>query len=252
MRRDGFPKDAVKERPGQGVIVALGRSVVLCFALIAIAKAHLPSGGRAHPHPAALNSGPIATDSNTSEVEPQSPDSGETAPNYVETIKSYPIHGDNFDQLWQGVQSQGPRDETGNSWHGMTNWYVWWNYTYATTSFGCSAADITVRTEAIIQMPDWVERGSASGATQEAWKAYWKRLLAHERGHARNGRHTANQVARAIRDLSPSATCDNFDVRANAAADAQIDKGTEMDRDYDARTNHGEHQGVVWPRLSSN
>lgn len=82
-----------------------------------------------------------------------------------------------------------------------------------------------------IEMPRWVERGTASPAEQAEWDRFYRALLAHERGHERRAVTSARALYERLlrtraRDLETA--FENGKARIQAESDA-----------YDAATHHG-------------
>lgn len=121
-----------------------------------------------------------------------------------------------------------------------------WSTRYATRDqrmCWLDRVDVTLGLE--ITLPSWQPIGPTTPALRRQWLEFREALLEHELQHRALALQAAREVRQALHDLPPD-SCDSLQSRANAAANAVLDRTAQANRDYDARTRHGQTEGAVW------
>ncbi len=71
--------------------------------------------------------------------------------------------------------------------------------------------------------------------------------MAHEKGHRDLAVAAAEDLTRAVADLSKAGTCTELDRKVHDLCRARMDRLLVEQRDYDTATHHGASQGAVFP-----
>jgi predicted secreted Zn-dependent protease len=153
-------------------------------------------------------------------------------------ISYYDIEGATAADLGQAMRELGPVAYDGWKGSAATNWYISWNWP-GYGSQDCQLGDATVSYTVRVTLPQWQPPARTSPELVTDWNRYVLALASHEQQHVDFVPEGAADVEAAIR----GATCQT----ADAAAMAAIESIRQRDRDYDAATDHGASQGVVFP-----
>jgi predicted secreted Zn-dependent protease len=81
----------------------------------------------------------------------------------------------------------------------------------------------------------------------EKWDRYLNNLITHENGHRDMVVDAANDLSRAVVQLSPAPTCADLDRNVRALFRKRMEIMNEDQREYDKTTKHGTTQGAVFP-----
>ncbi len=168
------------------------------------------------------------------------------APNIRFYQKYYEINGNSAEQLRAEMTAKGPRDN-GRPSDAYTAWYIKWNYSYLNDQQSCRIKQATISAEITSTLPKWTDYEKASPQLQKQWDEYLTKLIAHEQGHALHGQNAAYEIESIINELPTMSDCQTLSSLANEKAQAVIAKYNAEDLQYDAETNHGASQGVVFP-----
>jgi predicted secreted Zn-dependent protease len=82
---------------------------------------------------------------------------------------------------------------------------------------------------------------------KDAFDVFAGKLLLHERKHMQNAIDTAMKIEQQILALPPQQSCSDFDSLVDSLGDAVVKEGHKWDLDFDAQTQHGGTEGVVFP-----
>ncbi len=150
-------------------------------------------------------------------------------------VNYYTINGSSASELRAQLDAKGPLGYDGYRGDATTNWYIRWNW----PGFGSSTCDLskaTVSNEIVVDFPRWTPPDDASPELVDKWNRFVLGLAGHEQNHVDFVVENYLSVLDAIR----SATCKT----ADAVAASALEPIRQLDREYDAVTNHGETEGV--------
>lgn len=153
-------------------------------------------------------------------------------------IKHYPLHGHDYKTMQGSGLQNGPQ-----GYSGMARWRVSYNYSTKKTMNDCEIDSIRTTVAGSILMPNWVDEASADPGLRRRWRRYYDALMRHEEGHIQHGRELALLVNARLLGLG-SMPCDEMKTRMKSEYDRVYQNLLGRDREYDARTNHGETQGA--------
>lgn len=161
------------------------------------------------------------------------------------SIVRYSVTGSTAESVRQSLDANGPVTTSGQRADAYTQWQVSWRW--PRTAAGVYALDKTRVTYSIkISLPEWQNRAQAAIPLQQEWDRYFRNLCNHEYQHVKNGlaaRDAVESSLRAALALNPALTPDE----ANSLARQEIARLQLADRELDARSNHGQRDGVVFP-----
>jgi len=163
---------------------------------------------------------------------------------HVETVY-YVVEGETMEQLAQSLRSRGPV-MNGEQFFGRTEWTVNAEYQWVERDTGCRIENPIVRVAITITMPRWDPKRGTPPELLQAWSRFIDALAEHEDGH----RHLADEAARAVSwELATLRYphCTNAEARTRKRVAEIMEDYNQRNRDYDARTRHGLHQGAAWP-----
>ena len=153
------------------------------------------------------------------------------------TIKYYDVSGTTVQEIRDQLDKQGPFDPDENR-RGPANttfnarWYIEW-----VGKSPCKITSARVDYEIIVTLPRLAAPDQISSDVATKWDAFMKPLVMHERGHAL----IAAEIAQ-LPNILKSATCKT----ANDVANHFLEELKERNLAYDAATNHGIAQGIVF------
>lgn len=150
----------------------------------------------------------------------------------------YSIFGSSESELRAQLNAKAPIGYDGYKGDATTNWFIRWDWPgYGNSS--CDLSKATVSYEIVVTFPRWTPPNDAPPELVTKWDRFTRGLAEHEQNHVDFVVDNYLTVLDAIRN----ATCRT----ADAAATSALEPIRQLDRDYDAATNHGESEGVRFP-----
>jgi predicted secreted Zn-dependent protease len=168
-------------------------------------------------------------------------------PIVTQTLYFYDVAGVTAQELRTELNRHGPFDQQGRRFDGFTRWWVRWRYTYKAVPEGCAIADVSTSADVGITLPRLSADAAAPDDVKQKFADYVAKLRIHEDGHAKHAIDIAGRIEAAIAALPPEATCDRLGQVANERGHALVREANQQDLDYDASTEHGRTQGVIFP-----
>lgn len=161
----------------------------------------------------------------------------------VETrYEFYDVEGANLEQLSAALRQKGPRDEDGKGRFAYTDWSVKWGWRKA-GELGVDLNSVKLECKATILLPRLKPATTLSADSIHAWHAFVERTREHELSHLRHVELGAPRIIRALADEQRGSGV-LTSARANQIAKGIVAEIREMDRHYDARTDHGRLEGT--------
>jgi len=155
----------------------------------------------------------------------------------------YDIDGASAGALRDQIHRLGPKDESGKSQDALTVWSLEWAYSTAPQDAGCALKDVRVTLNVSVTLPRWTPPATASAQLRQSWQTYLQNVKRHEAGHRAIAEGNARDLTAALVALR-GPTCDQVWSEASRTAEKIVADGRATNRDYDARTKHGQTQGV--------
>lgn len=154
------------------------------------------------------------------------------------TFVYYDVAGHDAAAIRAAMDRQRPVDPADHQpYDALTSWRIDWRWD-GDGRGGCDLATTRVVFSARIVFPRLDPTGVPPAVLAE-WNRFARGLREHELQHVRHATDRLGEVERALR----SATCDT----ANARGEAVLDRIRALDRDFDARTRHGQAEGLRFP-----
>jgi len=132
--------------------------------------------------------------------------------------------------------------ENGEIFHAYTHWDIHWHYRWDTDSSGhCRIISTTIKLDVVMTLPD--PKG-ANPRQLEAVASYSQALRKHEQGHYDIARRAAREIDQALLAMPVMSDCTALEDHANARGYELLEQYNEINRQYDASTQHGKTQGA--------
>ncbi len=174
-------------------------------------------------------------------------ENGILPPRVAEKYEYYDVCGCSEKDLQCDLTQKSLKYSDGKKYDSITNWKVKWDYGHYRNSEVCSAESFRVTVDVIFRLPKWVRTVDAPQQLADKWDRYIKNLIAHEYGHRDRAVEAATELTRAVAELAPARTCAELDREVNRICRARLNELIADQDEYDAATNHGLSQGVMFP-----
>ncbi len=161
----------------------------------------------------------------------------------VET-RYYPVKGKNLQEIYQGLQRNGPNGDRGKTFHAHTEWDIQWSYRWIESDDACRITEVDVDIKISLLLPRLANPNSLEDSVKSSWGRYYKALLEHEEHHKEYGIKAAHELDDKLRSLPPQ-ECFGMQNRLSDFAQEIVGKYDAMEKAYDLETNHGINEGVV-------
>lgn len=159
--------------------------------------------------------------------------------------RTYAIRGDTAAALREQMRTLGPAVAAdGGHFAAWTQWQLQWHYDYLRDDGGCRIGASRVELTTTMTLPSWVDYARATPALRQRWDEFVTRLRTHEDGHREHGMQAARAVRQVIDHVGRALDCRTLGEQIDAYAHAAIAQQAWADKDYDARTRHGQTQGA--------
>jgi predicted secreted Zn-dependent protease len=170
-----------------------------------------------------------------------------SAPLHTETYEYYEICGSCERDLLDQMTRKAVMWHDGVKYDSVTSWKVKWDYDYDRSSHACSADSFRMTVNVIYRLPKWVRTGDVPQSLVDKWDAYMKHLMTHENGHGKIVLEAADELTRAVAQLSPAPTCEDLDRQVKTLCRLRLKKLDDEQKGYDESTSHGILQGALFP-----
>jgi len=168
-------------------------------------------------------------------------------PAVTEKYEYYEVCGCDEEALHCDLKQKCVRWSDGHKYDSLTSWDVKWDHGYDQASETCAINSFRPIVEITFRYPRWKRTDDAPRALMEKWDRYLKNLIIHENGHRDMVVDAANDLSRAVAQLSPAPTCGDLDRNVRALFRKRMEIMNEEQREYDKTTKHGTTQGAVFP-----
>jgi predicted secreted Zn-dependent protease len=154
----------------------------------------------------------------------------------------YTANADASHSLLSVLNTASPIKINNRIFHGLTKWYVKWNYRWFEQPDGrCKITKVTIKYTSSIQLP---ELTGANSTQQQAFNNYLTALRTHELGHYDIGKQAADVIDSGIASLPEMSSCTELETAANGLGYQTLDEYRAKEKQYDANTGHGKTQGA--------
>jgi predicted secreted Zn-dependent protease len=154
----------------------------------------------------------------------------------------YTANADTSRSLLSVLNKASPIKINNRTFHGLTKWYVKWNYHWFEQPNGrCKITTVTTKYTSSIQLPELV---GANSAQEQTFNNYLTALRTHELGHYDIGKQAADVIDSGIASLPEMSSCKELETAANDLGYQTLDEYKAKEKQYDADTGHGKTQGA--------
>ncbi len=157
----------------------------------------------------------------------------------------YDVEGLTPQELAQSLYDNAPLTD-GQRFFGRTEWRISTEYAWASRGNVCSLRDLKVMVDVTITLPRWRPPAHASQDVVDDWRQFIDALTRHEHEHRRLAEEAAGAVQWELAALQ-ARNCRSADRVARERVEAVMLHYQDRNHRYDLRTNHGVHEGAVWP-----
>lgn len=168
-------------------------------------------------------------------------------PKVAEKYEYYEICGCSEKELHCDLKQKCVTWNDGHKYDSLTSWDVKWDHGFDQTSETCTINSFKPIVEIAFRYPKWKRTDDAPRSLMEKWDRYLKNLITHENGHRDMVVEAANDLSRAVAQLTPAPSCDDLDRNVRALFRKRMEKMNKDQREYDETTKHGATQGAVFP-----
>lgn len=154
----------------------------------------------------------------------------------------YSANADANQSLLSVLNKASPIQVNNRTFHGLTKWYVKWNYRWFEQPDGrCKITSVTTKYTSSIKLP---QLAGADSAQEQAFNNYLSALRTHELGHYDIGKQAADVIDNGIASLPEMSSCKELEATANGLGNQVLDEYRAKEKQYDADTGHGKTQGA--------
>jgi len=130
------------------------------------------------------------------------------------------------------------------SYNGRTDWFIDWKFRSAFASKGCQLTDSQTTVRVVYILPTLSDSVS-DPQTIAIFNKFSDALTLHEKNHGEHGLKAAREIDRLFSEIPPQENCRMLAKIVDGIGHATVQKYTQMDREYDRRTNNGATEGAV-------
>lgn len=150
--------------------------------------------------------------------------------------RHYTVNGADGRAVYMAMKTQNP-----GGFAGWARWRVSYRYEPKEHAGQCTLAQVQVKVDGEILMPQWPQLNEARQRDQEWWRQMYAELLRHEEGHVQHGREFAMFLKERLMGMG-AMPCSEVESRARQEYTRLYDNLQHRDQDYDRRTHHGLRQ----------
>ena len=161
-------------------------------------------------------------------------------------VRNYDFRARSDQDILQAMLSRGPIWD-GERYFGLTQSEVRYSYVKHESVTGCFLSGVSVQLKVTMTLPRWQPEPGVPYALERDWRQFERALRQHEEGHQRLAEEESEMIRRMLTTLR-APTCAGIDETARQQAGQIQASYAALNRNYDARTEHGRSQGATWPR----
>ena len=154
-------------------------------------------------------------------------------------IVYYDISGSTEEELQHQMYLLGPGDDDGKRGWAYTNWRFSWGWGY---NENCQLTNVHIDLTIKVLLPRWTPPKDASLDLITEWNNLFRAISEHENGHVKIAKDNVGMVYTAIK----GSNCNS----ANSEANFAVNNIRQLQKEYEAKTNHGATQGVTFGSIT--
>lgn len=168
-----------------------------------------------------------------------------------EHVKPYSFFGARADDAGQSLRQRllvtNDFDGRPRRFTGQTDWHIEWRACYESVGNGCRIGGVVSNVQVAYTLPRWADRDSAPTGLRDRWDRYIGGLTSHEKGHGAIALKVAGLMEAELVGLADGESCASISAQAQSIVEQVMQRGEQMQREYDRMTSHGSAQGAVFP-----
>lgn len=168
--------------------------------------------------------------------------SDDTAVVIHERESFYALDANGVTELRRQLAERGPLARLGHPAAALTRHSIVVEYVMAPTVAGCELADVKVRTEIEMQLPEWKPKRTPAAELSEQWLRVAEALREHESGHRDHGIWASHELLDRLQRLPAAADCRKLALDAMQLRISLISELRDREDAYDLRTNFSKTQ----------
>lgn len=166
-------------------------------------------------------------------------------PTVSKNIQYYDVKGWDPAFIVNELNSKGPYDRNdGKRVWAHTRWRVKWFLNFDEQNTSCKLTSVGTSVAVDFVVPRWVDRDKAKPYMHEKWDAFYLALQRHEQVHAMHGVRAAREIEQEMMAIGEKRLCSQIRDAATPIGEAIIKKYSDMDIEFDERTDHGKKEGI--------
>ncbi len=165
----------------------------------------------------------------------------------ISNITRYALLGQTALEIDQYMRQFGPPDSAGTRWFALTDALFNWNDTCICDGGGCVTGPVEVTVTVEYTWPTWEPSSGADPVLEGQWNFFEDALTTHEQGHGDRHSICGQWLGEAFLTLSPQPSCEALDNAMSGASGPVFAECRAAQGAYEAQTNHGQNDGVLWP-----
>ena len=136
--------------------------------------------------------------------------------------------------------------KNGTRYHAYTQKDIKWDYRWIESGSICHVTRIRVSIEVEYLLPQLQSEEKLTEETGKRWNDYYQALLKHEEQHKEFGIQAAYELEKELSGIGQLA-CIHIHTALQNKASQILQKYGDMDKEYDLKTGHGIHEGIILP-----
>ena len=150
------------------------------------------------------------------------------------SVDYYSISGNSTAALDREIRNKGPRINGGRHAVAVARIKIIPNVRYNTVDGLCRVAYAKVAVNARVTLPRWRERKNANKKLGEAWDNIDRYTRLHESVHVAIAFRYANDLERALNELSPNSSCSTLKGHVSDIVSSRLDEHDVTQKKFDA------------------
>lgn len=169
------------------------------------------------------------------------------APQVETRLTHYPVDGAGSREIRAHMTASNPLRKQGLNYDAYILWSVNWRFTTESDGRSCRVGRVSTEVDIHYTFPKLIPNPRRTAEVSARWRRFTKALAIHELGHKEFATSAAKEVERALPALPAQSDCEKLGELANAVGRRIVEHYTELDKEYDRKTDHGRTQGAHFP-----
>jgi predicted secreted Zn-dependent protease len=156
----------------------------------------------------------------------------------------YYIDGASALLLTEQINQKGPTGVDGSRYPARTRWEAQWRFRHNMHDGVCKMEDVAVAMGITTLRPRWRSESKGAKSLQVRWKQLMAAVDRNQQFHTAQAKRAGEEIEKALWNLAPAKTCEDYSSVADAAASRILKKYQAISEDHDRRTEYGRKDGA--------